>query len=74
LHVANGSGGSITVTFAAQNSCSLDQLHDIAVAVPAGEERMIGPFEKYIYNDNNDEVNMTYSAFADLTVGAINLP
>jgi hypothetical protein len=74
FHVDNASGSLIWATFAAQNNCSLGQAHDIAVAVPAGEERMIGPFEKHIYNDNNDEVVVTYSNVTTVTVGATKLP
>jgi hypothetical protein len=68
FHALNGSAGSITVTFTAQNGCSQGFDHDIAVAVPAGEERMIGPFEKYLYDNADEEVEVTYEAHEDLTV------
>ena len=73
FHANNASGGSITITFAAQNECSQGQSHDIAVAVGAGAEALIGPFEKHIYNDNNEEVNVTYSGVTSLTVNPFKL-
>lgn len=75
FHIDNGGGASITVTFAQQAACSIGVVgdHDIAVAVLAGEERMIGPFEKHIFDDSDEEVEVTYSGVTTVTVGAIKL-
>lgn len=74
FHANNASGGAITVTFNAQNSCNYGVTHDIAVSVPAGEERLIGPFEKQRFNDANERVQVTYSGVTSLTVGAFEMP
>src|SRR4051794_5552022 len=61
FHVKNGSGGSITVTFASQKSCDQGSTHNTAVAVAAGAEKMVGPFDPSRYNDANGYCQVTYS-------------
>jgi hypothetical protein len=79
LHVKNGSGGSIDVTITTPNTVDGLAVADLVVAVPAGEERMIGPFPR-IYEaydtDNSIEsaIQATYSSVTSLTVAAIKLP
>lgn len=74
LHAKNGSGGSITITVNSQVNCSQGFDHDFAVAIPAGEERMIGPFPKSRFDDANGNVQITYSAVTSLTVAVIEVP
>lgn len=75
LHVKNASGASVTVTAAAVMTSSRVPgvgtlaTPNIAVAVGAGAEAIIGPFSA-AYNDANGNVNVTYSAVASVTVGA----
>ena len=47
---------------------------DVIVAVPASEERFIGPFDPAAFNDANGRVVVTYDDEADLTVAAVALP
>lgn len=72
IHVKNGGAASITVTVDSQQSCSQGFDHDVAVAVPAGAERMIGPFNQARFNDANGNVLVFYSAVTSVTVAAIN--
>lgn len=75
----NGSGASITVTFTRQRTSQLVPgegnvtLANLAVAVPAGASRLIGPFGDS-FNDASGLVQVTYSAVTSLTVGAIRVP
>jgi len=46
---------------------------DVEVAVPASEERFIGPFDPAAFNDANGRVVVTYDDEADLTVAAVAL-
>ena len=46
---------------------------DLAVSVPATQERWIGPLDPAAFNDANGRVVVTYSTEADLTVGAFAL-
>ena len=70
--VNNASGGAITVTFDDPNSpspASASQFNpDVAVSVPAGARRTIGPFPPFRFNDANGRVNVTYSGVTSLTV------
>lgn len=71
LHVVNGGGVSIDVTVTAQNKCNQGYLHDLVVAVPAGEERVIGPFTVAHYNDATGAIIVDYDSVTSVTVAAI---
>jgi hypothetical protein len=73
LMVENGSGGEITVTVAGQKNCNLGFSHNIAVAIPAGEGKSIGPFAPAIYEDGDGDVHVTYSAVTTVTVAVFKL-
>ena len=47
---------------------------NVAVAVPAGEERLIGPFPKAAFNDANNKVQLTYSSHTGLTIAVLQVP
>jgi hypothetical protein len=79
VHYKNGSGGTLTITVAKQVSTlpvsgyGSVAISDITCAIPAGEERMLGPFSD-AYKDGNGNINFTYSGVTSLTVAAIELP
>lgn len=69
LHVKNASGGSITVTVASPTPCSQGSTHPLVVAVPAGQERIIGPLPAGRFaQPSSGRVDITYSAVTSLTV------
>lgn len=76
LHVKNASGGSITVTVTAQTVSLVTATHgtltvpNVSVAIAAGAEKMIGPFQKAAYNTAADQLAITYSGVTSLTIGA----
>lgn len=79
LHVKNGSGASINVTITAvKTSARVEGVGVVTVgnrvvAVPAGQERIIGPFtEAYMSTDGN--VTIGYSAITSVTAGVFSLP
>lgn len=78
LHVKNGSGASINVTVVAQKTQvkvpGVGQLTiaNQIVAVPAGQERIIGPFSE-AFNDANGMVVVNYSAITTVTAAALRL-
>jgi len=79
LHVVNGSGGSIDVTVQTPNTVDGLTIQDLVVAVPAGEDRFIGPFpDMYDQVDADNSIptaiKVTYSSVTSLTVAAIRLP
>jgi hypothetical protein len=75
LHVKNGSGGAITVTVATPGSLLGGALAvpDVAVSVPAGGERMIGPFPPSYFADsaNSGLAAITYSGVTSLTIAVL---
>lgn len=74
LHAKNGGAGAITVTVNSQQACDQGFDHDLAVAIPAGQERMIGPFPQSRFNDSSGLVQVTYSDVTSLTVAALKVP
>lgn len=79
LHVKNGGGGSINVTINAVKTTATVAgvgavtISDEVVAVPAGEERMIGPFTE-AYMDTDGDVTIDYSGTTSVTAAALQLP
>jgi hypothetical protein len=71
LHVKNGGGSSITVTVVVPGSTYGQANPDVAVTVPNGGERMIGPFPIEIADPADGLVAITYSAVTSVTVAAV---
>jgi hypothetical protein len=74
LHVKNASGSPITVTVAATYIPLKDQTEsNVSVSVPAGGERMIGPFpyEHFAATDGSGLADITYSGVTSLTIAAV---
>ncbi|HEX9991351.1 MAG TPA: hypothetical protein VGB14_00345 [Acidimicrobiales bacterium] len=74
LHVVNGSGGSITVTVDSKRPSDYGTDVNIAVAVPAGQERMIGPFDPGRFAGAGGLADVSYSGVTSLTVAVIRIP
>lgn len=78
LHVKNGGGSPINVTVAAVRTTAAVPgvgdvtVPDIVVAVAAGDEEMIGPFNS-AYTDADGTITVDYSDNTSVTVAAINL-
>ena len=75
LHVKNGDASEHTVTVASQVTSPEPgtAAQDVSVAIPAGEERIIGPFQRSGFNDANDEIVISYDAVTSVTVAAISV-
>lgn len=78
FYINNGHSGSQTATFTAQNNITIDgqslAVEDLAVAVPAGEAKIIGPFPPQIFNNSSGAVAVTYSGVTSLTVRPLSMP
>jgi hypothetical protein len=75
LHVKNGGGAPITVTIDTPHQ-AFDgaEIEDIEVAIPAGEERLIGPFPANHFADPADgRAHVAYSGVTSVTVGVLKL-
>lgn len=73
FHIKNGDASSHTATFNSQRNCDQGFDHDEAVAVPAGAERIVGPFSPGRFNDANGLAQVTYDAVTSVTVGVFQL-
>jgi hypothetical protein len=65
LHVLNGGGSSINVTVQTPLTVDGKAVADDVVAVPAGEDRFIGPYRNDLYGQA--EQGMTKAVLVDLS-------
>lgn len=74
LYFKNGEAGEITVTLDIETTVDGQPVTDPTVAIPAGEQKFIGPFPPAIYNNSTTgRVSVTYSAVTSLTVAVMKL-
>jgi hypothetical protein len=71
VHVKNSDSSSHTVTIATPSTVDGLAVADRTVVVPAGEERMIGPFPTSTYSDTNGYVQLTYSSVTSTTIAVL---
>lgn len=73
LHVKNGGGSSVTVTVVTPNTAAGGlAISDVAVAVPAAGERMIGPLPRQNFSRSADGLgDITYSGVTSVTVAVL---
>lgn len=73
LHVKNGSAGSITATVTTVGTVLGQAIEDVAVAVPAGEERLIGPFPRNHFAGADGLADVAWSATASVTFAVVRI-
>lgn len=73
LHAKNGSGSPITVTVKTPGTVDGLAVADRTVAIPAGEERIMGVFPPADYNQSDGSVHVDYSDVTSLTVAALRI-
>lgn len=74
LHVKNGDASSHSITVGAIGSISGLTIENLVVAVPAGTEKVIGPFPRGTFADPSDELaHITWSATTSMTWAALRL-
>ncbi len=69
--IKNGDSGAHTVTIVTDATVDGLDVVDRAVAIPAGETWLIGPFPADVYNDDNNRVQLTYSAVTAVTIAIV---
>jgi hypothetical protein len=75
IHIKNASGGSITCTLTTAGTYQSHAIADTVITVGATTgEQMAGPFKKDIYNANDGNIDITWSATASVTIGVFKLP
>jgi len=75
LYIKNGDTADHTATIASLKKCSQGFTHNVNVVVPAGGEKMIGPFKISRFGDsaNNNIGSISYDAVTSLTIAVIKL-
>jgi len=71
LHIKNSGAATRTVTFTSTKVVNGLALADQAVSVPAGEDRIVGPFPQDVFNNGSSQVAVSYDNEADLTIAAL---
>ena len=74
FEVVNGGGGAVLVTISATRACNHGFTHDISESVPAGQNRVFGPFDKERFNTSAGIVDVAYDQVTTVTVAALRLP
>jgi hypothetical protein len=73
VYVKNGSGAGITATVTKGDGIAA-AMGDLAVTVPAGGEKIIGPLESARFvTQSTGKLTLNLSAYASVTVGVIEL-
>ena len=71
IYVKNGDTADHTVTVVGEGKCSFGYLHDLAVVVPTGSEKMIGPFLPARFNTAQGKVVLSYDAVTSMTIAVL---
>ena len=71
IHIKNGDASSHTLTIETPATVDGLAVADRTVSIPAGEERMVGPFQAATYNDSGGLVQLTYDGVTSVTIAII---
>ena len=72
LMIVNGGASPCNATVHGQNAaCGDPSAHDEVTTVPAGATKIIGPFNRAMYNDSADKLEIKYDQVSSVTIGAI---
>ena len=75
VHIINTNGASRTCTFATAGTIGGHSIADTVVTIAATTgEQMVGPFSQAIYDASDGNIDITWSATADVTIGVFKLP
>ena len=74
IHAKNASGGAIVLTFKTPATVSGVDIDEVEVSIPAGEERMVGPFDPAVFNQSDGNVDLDFDGVTSLTIAAFKLP
>jgi hypothetical protein len=74
MHIKNAGTAAITATFVTPGTVQGLAVEDVAVSVPAGGERMVGPLSPELFRDRADGLgDVTWSAAASVTFAVVNI-
>ena len=70
FYVNNGSGSAVTVTVDTPGTVDGLAITDLTLSVPAGEDRIFGPFPADYYRQSDGSVHVDFSAVTSVTFSA----
>jgi hypothetical protein len=73
IHVKNASGGSINCTITTPNTVAGQAIGDVVVAVGAGAEKFIGPFDPEDFAGSDGLAAITWSGTTSVTWAVLSL-
>jgi hypothetical protein len=77
IEITNGAGSPVTVTFTTNGVYSVGSVQypiaDLAVTVTNGTSKVCGPFDKVLFNDGSNNVDVDYSSGTSITARVISL-
>lgn len=75
IHIKNGSGSTVTLTVVTPGTVDGLAVANRDIAIPAGEERIVGPFRKDQYGtgNNQDTVQLDLDDDTSVTLAALKL-
>lgn len=73
LHIKNGGGVSVTATITTPKTYAGLAVGDAAVTVPAGEERLAGPFDPELFQASDGLASIAWSATASVTFAVLRI-
>lgn len=73
LHVINGGGSTCNLTIIAPNQIHGLAIADRAVAVAAGANKVIGPFPPTVYNNSDDDLEITADFLTSVTIAVLHV-
>lgn len=71
FRVDNAGASSVTVTVDSPTPCNYGYTHNVVATVAAGATEDLGPFPSARFNDDKNNVNVTYSGVTSVTVSPI---
>jgi hypothetical protein len=75
VYVKNAGAGPIVVTFDSPGTCNFEataaSVHDLAVTIAAGVEKLIGPFSQVRFNSSTGTVVISYDTVADTRIAVL---
>jgi hypothetical protein len=69
--IKNDSDAAIEVTIKSQKNCNRGFHHDEVITIAANSERSIGNLEPAWFNNDQGQVEMTYSTVTEVTVAIV---
>lgn len=79
IYVKNGSGSSLSITITAQTTAvnieAFGQLtaSNTVMSIATNSEGIIGPFPTFIFNNSNNQIEISYNVNEGVTIGGFRL-